>query len=115
MVTIELARQLAQGLPEVEEKGHFGMPSFRVKNKIFATLQPDLSRAMVKLNPIDQSVFCLSENYWPVPGVWGKQGATFVNLKKVSKSMFNDSLTLAWVGIAPKKIRAAYPAVGKAR
>lgn len=113
MLTPEAARQLALSLPDAEEKDHFGMPSFRVKNKIFMTLQPERNRAMVKLNLINQSVFCLSGTYWPVPGGWGKKGATYVNLRKVSKAMFSDSLALAWVGVAPKKIRASHPTIGQ--
>ena len=83
MITPSKARELALALPGVEEKDHLGMPSFRVKGKIFMTLQPDLNRAMVKLTLEDQSVFSLSPIYKPVPGGWGRQGATFVDLKKV--------------------------------
>lgn len=112
MVTPETARQLALSLPEVAEQDHFGMPSFRVKGKIFMTLQPDLGRAMVKLSLIDQSVFVLSKFYWPVPGGWGRKGATYVDLKKVGKRMFQDSVTQAWLRVAPKRLVAANPTLG---
>lgn len=112
MVTPEAVRQIALSLPEVVEQDHFGMPSFRVKGKIFMTLQPGLNRAMVKLSLVDQSVFVLSKIYWPVPGGWGKQGATYVDLKKVGKRMFQDSVTQAWVRVAPRRLLAANPTIG---
>ena len=81
------------------------MPSFRVKNKIFATLHIKDNRAMVKLPLTDQSVFCTYKNvFYPVPGFWGKGGATFVDLKAVRKNMFKDALTVAWCNVAPKKL-----------
>ena len=113
MITTQKARELALALPEVEEKDHFGMPSFRLKGKIFMTLQPDINRAMVKLTLEDQSVFSLSGIYRPVPGGWGRQGATFVDLKVVSKRMFLDSLEQAWARVAPKRLRTANPQVGQ--
>ncbi len=81
------------------------MPSFRVRNKIFATLRVKDNRAMVRLSPVDQSVFCSYGNdvFFPVPGGWGTKGATFVDLKKVRKSMFKDALTIAHAGVTAKK------------
>jgi len=38
-----------------------------------------------------------------VSGAWGKQGATFVDLKKVRKDMFLDALTTAYKNVALKK------------
>ena len=57
MITVEQAREMALALPETEEKPHFHLKSFRVKNKIFATIHADKNYVMVTLAPIDQSVF----------------------------------------------------------
>jgi predicted DNA-binding protein (MmcQ/YjbR family) len=102
MLTIAQARKMALSLPGAEEKPHFHLTSFRIKNKIFATLHTDKNYVMVNLLPIDQSVFCAynKEIIFPVPGGWGKKGATFINLKKVPKSLFQDALTTAWKKIA---------------
>ena len=110
MITIESARKAALSLPETEEKSHFDIPDFRVKNKIFATIHTDKNYMMVKLSPIDQSVFCSynKQVIFPVPGGWGKHGATFINLKKVKKSMFIDALTTAWKTVAPPKLVKRY-------
>ena len=106
MITIEQARKAALSLPGTEEKPHFDLTSFRVKNKIFATLHADKNYIMVKLSAIDQSVFCSynKEVVFPVPGGWGKRGATFINLKKVKKPMFLDALKTAWKTTAPAKL-----------
>lgn len=110
MISIAMARQLAFSLPEVEEKSHFGTPDFRVGKKIFATIHVDKQYMMVKLTPADQSVFCLYDKkvIFPVPGGWGLKGATFVDLKKIRKSMLIDALTTAWKTVAPAKMREKY-------
>ena len=110
MITIAEARKAALSLPEVEEKSHFNQPDFRVKNKIFAVIHEDKGYVMVKLSAIDQDVFCSfdKEIIFPVPGGWGRQGATFVNLKKVKKAMFKDALTMAWRRVAPPKMAEKY-------
>jgi len=110
MITIEQARRMALALPGTEEKPHFHLTSFRVKNKIFSTIHADKNYMMVKLTPLDQSVFCSynKEVIFPVPGGWGRAGATFINLKKVRKSMFIDALTTAWKTTAPPKLVEKY-------
>jgi hypothetical protein len=110
MVTVAAARQLALSLPETEEKSHFETPDFRVKNKIFATIKADKQLMMVKLSAVDQSVFCSFDTtvIYPVPGGWGRQGATYIELKKVKKAMLLDALTTAWKQVAPKKMAAKY-------
>ena len=98
MVEIKVFRKWALSFPDSEERPHFNIPSFRVKNRIFATLWEKENRAMLKLSPADQSVFCSYDKsvFFPVPGGWGKQGATFVELGKVRKDMFKDALATAY-------------------
>jgi hypothetical protein len=110
MVSLAAAKQLALSLPEAEEKSHFEKPDFRVKNKIFAILHEDKSCMVVKLSVIDQSVFCAFDKaiIYPVPGGWGRQGWTMINLKKVKKSMLLDALTTAWKTVAPAKLVSIY-------
>jgi len=115
MISIEQARKAALSLPETEEKPHFHLTSFRVKNKIFATIHADKNYVMVKLSPIDQSVFCSfnKDVIFPVPGGWGKHGATFINLKNVKKAMFLDALKTAWKTTAPAKLIEKYFGIEK--
>jgi len=110
VITLSEARKLALALPEVEEKRHFNQPDYRVKGKIFAVLHAERNEIMVKLSIIDQSVFCAIDKnvIYPVPGEWGRKGATLINLKKVRRSIFLHALTTAWKTTAPVKIVAKY-------
>ncbi|MEO6851073.1 MAG: MmcQ/YjbR family DNA-binding protein [Mucilaginibacter sp.] len=99
MVELEDARQITLSQPETEEFDHFGHPAFRIKKKtIFATLWPAGNRMMVKLSPIDQSVFHSFDPsiFYPVPNKWGLGGATFVELSKVRRDMLEDAIHTAW-------------------
>jgi hypothetical protein len=73
MVTIDTCRKLAMALPNVLPAPHFEKESFKINNKIFATLSVADNRACVKLSAIDQSVFCQydKEVMYPVPNKWG--------------------------------------------
>ena len=110
MISIATYRSLALSFPEVVELPHFEKTSFRVRKKIFTTLSEKDSRIMIKLSPLDQSVFCAfdREVIYPVPGGWGKGGATYVQLKKIKKNMLRDMLTLAYCQAAPKALSGQY-------
>ena len=110
MISVEAARQLALSFPETDEHPHFDRKAFRVKKKIFATLDEKRKRVMVKLSLTDQSVFCAYDDsiIYPVPGGWGQKGATYIELAKVKKAMFRDALTTAYCTVAPPKLAAQF-------
>ena len=110
MVSIATFRQLALSFPETAEQPHFDRKSFRVKKKIFATLHQKEKRVVLKFSLPDQSVFCSFDKkiIYPVPGGWGRQGWTIVELTKVRKIMFKDALTMAYCAVAPKKLADQY-------
>lgn len=110
MISIDTVRQLALAFPETDEHPHFHLKAFRVKKKIFATLDEKLKRVMVKLTPVEQSVFCAFDKtiIYPVPGGWGKKGATYIELSKVKKAMFKDALNVAYCTTAPPKLAEKY-------
>ena len=107
MVNIETFRKLALAFPDAEELPHFETTSFRYKKKIFATYHPKEHRAMLKLSPVSQSVFCTYDNkmFFPVPGGWGLKGATFADLHKAKKPIFKEALTTAYDQVANKSAR----------
>jgi hypothetical protein len=107
MVDIEAARQIAMALPGTEERDHFGRPSFRANNRIFSTLWLPENRMMVKLPPIEQSVFSSFDPavFYPVPNKWGLKGATLVELSKVRQDMLEDALSVAWQDVISKKTK----------
>lgn len=103
-------RKLALSLPEAFEDEHMGHPDFRVKGKIFATLNsPEEGWAMVKLKPEQQAMYVRSapEMFRPVNGGWGVRGATNVCLPNADKTTALHALKDAWRNTAPKKLADA--------
>ncbi|UTN05872.1 MmcQ/YjbR family DNA-binding protein [Flavobacterium bizetiae] len=105
MINIDTFRKLALSFENAIEEPHFEKTSFRVNKKIFATFDEMNHHAILKLNEIDQSVFCASSEmiFYPIPNKWGKQGWTIVELSKVRPEMFEDALKLSYQNVAPKK------------
>ena len=108
MITIETFLKLAMTLPEVEEAPHFDKISFRVRKKIFATVDVSNKRVCMKLSDVDQSVFSTKDKpvIYPVPNKWGKLGWTFFELGKVNKNLCMDALQPAYCEVAPKSLAA---------
>jgi len=110
MITFPEVTSLALSYELSDEAAHFEVISFRVKNKIFATLNKPENRACLKLSAIDQDVFSTTNPgiIFPVPNAWGKYGWTLVNLKKVRKAVFKDALNCAYCNVAPKVLAKKY-------
>jgi hypothetical protein len=102
-------RRLALDLPGSVEQDHHGFPSFRVKGKIFCTVRADPARLMVKLDAEDQHNFCEAHPgvIKPVPGYWGRKGATFVSYDRIDEALAVTLLNVAWSRVAPKGRRPA--------
>ena len=104
-MTVARFRKAALSLPEAIEGAHHGTTDFRVKKHIFATLgYPDKAWGMVKLTPEQQSMLVDAEPeiFRPVPGGWGKGGATNVRLANADATTLKSALTMAWRNIAKK-------------
>jgi len=89
-------------------------PDFRVRGKVFASLSyPDRGRAMVKL--IDEQQDALTrarpEVFTPVPGGWGRRGATYVTLESADAATVYDVLLMAWRNTAPKRLLKLHPSL----
>jgi len=106
MITPADIRVIALALPESVEADHHGFPSFRVGGKIFASLREDRPRIMVKLDPEDQHNFVLSHPgvIEPVPGYWGRKGATYVDTSTIDQALIETLLRLAWSRVAPRRL-----------
>lgn len=110
MVDNDTFRKLALTFEESKEETHFDRVAFKVRKKIFATLDSKQKIAVLKLTKIDQSVFCAIDRsvIYPVDGAWGKNGWTNLDLKKVKKSVLVDVLRTAYCTVAPKKLALNY-------
>jgi hypothetical protein len=108
-------RRLALDLPEAVESAHMGHPDFRVGGKIFATLAPGEGWGMVQLTPDEQEAFvhAAPRVFSPVPGGWGRRGATRVSLKAATKAIARDGLTAAWRIRAPKPLLREFDGDGR--
>jgi len=111
MVSITTYKKLALSLPGSGEFSHFEKLSYKVKGKIFTTLDETNHTACVKLSPVDQSSFCIFDRtaFYPVNNKWGKAGWTNIDLKKVKKEMLVEALNTAYSLVAPKKSSTGRP------
>jgi hypothetical protein len=109
-VTAAGFRRLALRLPEAMEGSHFGNADFRVGGRIFATLALESEGYGVLLLTPDQQTGMVEEAreiFSPVPGGWGRQGATRVRLAKVAPDILEAALRMAWRRRAPKRLLRA--------
>lgn len=110
MVSLQTARQLALSYEGAEEQPHFEKPSFRVKKKIFLTLDEKNQLACIKLDEITQDIFCRIDQstIYRVPNKWGLQGWTFITLKLIKKELFLEALKASYCHVAPKALASKY-------
>lgn len=90
-------------LGEVVEAPHFHKTSFRVRGKIFLTVDKESMLASCKLPPELQEVYSKAAEsiVFPVPNKWGKQGWTHIELKKVTKSLLKEMLLISMETVSP--------------
>ena len=95
---------MALAFPDVIELPHFDRASFRINNRIFATLVEKNKTVVLMFSPLEQSVFCAFDKniIYPVPGGWGRQGSTIFELSRIKKTMLKDALQVAYNGIVLK-------------
>ena len=92
-------RRIALSLEGAEEGSHMGAVDFRVGGRIFATLASvKQGYGNLLLTPELQAAFVeeLPEVFLPVPGGWGKNGATHARLVAVREDVLQGALRTAW-------------------
>ncbi len=104
MTKVSDVRRLALALPEAHEADHHGFPSFRVEDKIFATL-PDDEHLHVMLDQeetreaVDLDPLAIEEL------MWGKKLAGVrVALAEVDRALVAELLRKAWRRKAPRRL-----------
>jgi hypothetical protein len=116
-VTPKRARELALSLENATEAPHFDRIAFRTPRRIFATL----ARSGVDLNFMFdhalQAHFCAlaPEAIAPVPGGWGRMGATRCDLKEVAAATFTLALKAAHARANAPRSKARTKAQTKSR
>ena len=92
-------RRIALSLEGAEEGSHFGSPDFRVGGRIFATLASQAQGyGNLMLSPEQQAAFVAEapEVFIPVPGGWGRNGATHLKLAAANEDLVLGALHTAW-------------------
>ena len=105
MIASSTFRKKVLEFEQVSEAPHFNKTSFRIRGKIFASLDSEKNIASLKLDETDQSVYCLIRPVFAVPatGAWGKQGWTLIDLKKMPAAILTEALGKAYGNVAPQK------------
>ena len=111
MVTAADFRRIALSLAGTSEAPHFDRAAFRVA-RIYATLAADGLTANLKFAPDEQEFKCMlaPEAFSPLPGSWGRQGATVAKLSALSEADLSAALEIAWRHAQPVKPKRRRPA-----
>jgi hypothetical protein len=104
MVTMDDARRIALSLPEATEEPHHDRSSFRVNQKIFATV-PDATHLNVMAGE-DETALAVAENPSGCEELWwGKRlSGVRVDLDHVDPELLTELLTESWRRRAPKAL-----------
>jgi hypothetical protein len=105
-------RRFALSLDGAAEGSHMGSPDFRVGGRIFATLAAEKQGyGNLMLTPELQADFVreLPEVFLPIPGGWGRMGATHIRLAKASEDVLAGALRTAWKLRVEKNAKAKRP------
>lgn len=101
MNALERVRSHAGALLEVTEADHHGMTSFRVANRIFATV-PDDDHVRVMVEEASIQAAIESEPGACAPFYWGKRLAcVVVDVERIPSALFGELLEEAWLRRAP--------------
>ncbi|GAA3391340.1 MmcQ/YjbR family DNA-binding protein [Cryptosporangium minutisporangium] len=113
-VTVAEMRALALALPEAVEIETWGHPTFRVRNKMFASCASDDTpepTATFKAT-LDEQAELLAEDpgVYGVPAYVGHAGWVQVRLEAIASDVLREHLMDAWRRTAPKRVVAAFDA-----
>jgi hypothetical protein len=98
------ARELALALPNATEAPHFHRLAFRTPRKSFATLDAQAGDLNLMFDATLRDFYCeeAPHAFAPVPGGWGRMGATRCDLNAVDEPTLTSALLAAHALAAPK-------------
>ncbi len=98
---------MALALPDSSEAPHFDRAAFRTPRKIFATLNARAGDLNLMFDPDLRDFYCeqAPEAFAPVPGGWGRNGATRCDLGQVDEATLASALLAAHRLAAPRAKR----------
>jgi hypothetical protein len=92
-------RRIALSFDGAEERSHMGAADFRVGGRIFATLASiKQGFGNLMLTPEMQAEYVAEQPdvFVPIPGGWGRMGATHIRLAKAHPDVLTGALRTAW-------------------
>jgi predicted DNA-binding protein (MmcQ/YjbR family) len=106
MPDLKAFHNMAASFPEVTVEPHFEKTSYRVKKKIFATLNEKENWATLKFSSEEQQMFLKisPKDIFPVPNKWGKLGWTHLRYQNLINDIALELLKTAYCNIAPKNL-----------
>ena len=109
MHTADELRRVVLSLPEAEERETWGHPTFRVRDKMFATLSDDGRQATVKATREEQAALvAAAPETFGIPAYVGRHGWVGVQLATVDPVELAELLVEAWRHTAPQRLVKAY-------
>ncbi len=95
---------MALALAGASEAPHFHRVAFRTPRKTFATLDATVPDLNLMFDPDTRDRFCAiaPHAFAPVPGGWGRMGATRCDLEAVDEAALRSALEAAHALAAPK-------------
>ena len=117
MTTADELRRAALSLPEAEERETWGHPTFRVRDKMFATLSDDGRSAGIKTTKEEQTALVAADpETFGVPAYVGRHGWVSVELATADPAEVRELRDRGVAPDRPQRLVAAYdvehPAVG---
>ena len=108
-VTPARARKLALSFEDASHAPHFDRVAFRTPRKTFATLAGNGADINLMFDAALQEFFCeqAPAAFAPVPGGWGRMGATRCDLKTVDETTLLSALKAAHALAAPQPKKRA--------
>lgn len=106
-VTPARAKKIALSLEDASECPHFDRTAIRTPRKTFATLAGNGADINLMFDPELRDFYCeqTPSAFSPVPGGWGRMGATRCDLKKVSSLIMrrlNDAVRVELLESVPR-------------
>ena len=108
MVTVDDVRRIALSLPETEERATHGMPAFRVRGKIFASVADDDASMGFKIGQDERAelVAAEPEKYFFIPTHDTRYQWARVRLAAVDEDELREVVRESWRRAAPKRLAA---------
>ena len=109
MVSADELRQVVRSLPEAEERETWGHPTFRVRDKMFATMSDDGRQATVKATKEEQAALVTAApEIFGIPAYVGRHGWVSIQLATVDPTELRELVVEAWRQTAPRRLVTAY-------